>query len=110
MGATILDGKRIAGELLDELRVRVRLRKAQGKPVPGLAVVLVGNDPASAVYVRNKRRACKHVGFRSSDYRPAGDATAGRADRADRQVERTTRRSTASWCSCRCRRISTRRS
>jgi len=68
MTAKILDGKRIADELLDELRLRVQLRKAQGKTVPGLAVVLVGDDPASAVYVRNKRRACKHVGFRSRDY------------------------------------------
>ena len=68
MTTKILDGKRIADELLDELRLRVQLRKAQGKTVPGLAVVLVGDDPASAVYVRNKRRACKHVGFRSRDY------------------------------------------
>jgi methylenetetrahydrofolate dehydrogenase (NADP+)/methenyltetrahydrofolate cyclohydrolase len=68
MTAKILDGKRIADELLDELRLRVQLRKAQGKSVPGLAVVLVGDDPASAIYVRNKRRACKHVGFRSRDY------------------------------------------
>ncbi|HZP65924.1 MAG TPA: bifunctional methylenetetrahydrofolate dehydrogenase/methenyltetrahydrofolate cyclohydrolase FolD [Rudaea sp.] len=68
MTARILDGKRIADELLDELRERVALRVAQGKGRPGLAVVLVGNDPASAVYVRNKRRACKHVGYRSRDF------------------------------------------
>jgi methylenetetrahydrofolate dehydrogenase (NADP+)/methenyltetrahydrofolate cyclohydrolase len=67
MGATILNGKRIAENLLDELQARVRLRKEQGRTVPGLAVVLVGDDPASAVYVRNKRRACAHVGFRSRD-------------------------------------------
>jgi len=68
MTAKILDGKRIADELLDDLRVRVALRVAAGKSAPGLAVVLVGSDPASAVYVRNKRRACKHVGYRSSDF------------------------------------------
>jgi methylenetetrahydrofolate dehydrogenase (NADP+)/methenyltetrahydrofolate cyclohydrolase len=68
MTAKILDGKRIADELLDNLRARVALRAAAGKSAPGLAVVLVGNDAASAVYVRNKRRACKHVGFRSSDF------------------------------------------
>ena len=68
MSAKILDGKRIADELLDQLRTRVALRKQQGLSVPGLAVILVGNDPASAVYVRNKRRACAHVGFRSRDY------------------------------------------
>jgi methylenetetrahydrofolate dehydrogenase (NADP+)/methenyltetrahydrofolate cyclohydrolase len=68
MSARILDGKRIADELLDGLRARVELRKQRGLEAPGLAVVLVGDDPASAVYVRNKRRACKHVGFRSRDY------------------------------------------
>lgn len=68
MTARILDGKRIADELLDRLRARVAQRVAQGQAAPGLAVVLVGDDAASAVYVRNKRRACKHVGFRSRDY------------------------------------------
>jgi len=75
MSARILDGKRIADELLDELRSRVRARKKLRQFVPGLAVVFVGNDPASAVYVRNKRRACKHVGFRSRDYDLPANAT-----------------------------------
>jgi methylenetetrahydrofolate dehydrogenase (NADP+)/methenyltetrahydrofolate cyclohydrolase len=75
MSARILDGKRIADELLDELRSRVQTRKQNGQSVPGLAVVFVGNDPASAVYVRNKRRACKHVGFRSRDYDLPATAT-----------------------------------
>jgi methylenetetrahydrofolate dehydrogenase (NADP+)/methenyltetrahydrofolate cyclohydrolase len=77
MGAKILDGKRIADRLLDELRARVRLRKEQGLAIPGLAVVLVGTDPASAIYVRNKRRACAHVGFRSRDYDLPASATQG---------------------------------
>jgi methylenetetrahydrofolate dehydrogenase (NADP+)/methenyltetrahydrofolate cyclohydrolase len=75
MTARILDGKRIADELLDELRARVALGHAQGRAVPGLAVVFVGDNPASAVYVRNKRRACKHVGFRSRDYDLPATAT-----------------------------------
>src|SRR6478736_6603754 len=75
MTARILDGKRIAEDLLDELRSRVQARKQRGQTVPGLAVVFVGNDPASAVYVRNKRRACKHVGFRSRDYDLPATAT-----------------------------------
>ena len=75
MTARILDGKRIAEDLLDELRARVLARKQRGQTVPGLAVLFVGNDPASAVYVRNKRRACKHVGFRSRDYDLAATAT-----------------------------------
>jgi len=68
MSARIIDGKRIAKELLDRIGQRVADRKAQGLPEPGLAVVLVGEDPASAVYVRNKRLACKQVGFRSFGY------------------------------------------
>ncbi len=68
MPARILDGKRIADNLLDVLRARVQQRVASGGRAPGLAVVLVGDDPASSVYVRNKRRACAHVGFRSRDY------------------------------------------
>ncbi len=68
MSAMILDGKRIAGNLLEDLRARVAQRVEAGLPAPGLAVVLVGNDPASSVYVRNKRRACSRVGFRSRDY------------------------------------------
>jgi methylenetetrahydrofolate dehydrogenase (NADP+)/methenyltetrahydrofolate cyclohydrolase len=68
MSARIIDGKRIAKELLDRIGRRVADRKAQGLPEPGLAVVLVGDDAASAVYVRNKRAACKQVGFRSFGY------------------------------------------
>jgi methylenetetrahydrofolate dehydrogenase (NADP+)/methenyltetrahydrofolate cyclohydrolase len=66
--ARILDGKRIADDLLDRIALRVRARAEGGRTVPGLAVVFVGDDPASSVYVRNKRRACAHVGFRSLDF------------------------------------------
>ncbi|MDE2248526.1 MAG: bifunctional methylenetetrahydrofolate dehydrogenase/methenyltetrahydrofolate cyclohydrolase FolD [Pseudomonadota bacterium] len=68
MSARILDGKRIAQELLDRVALRVSARVAQGLPAPGLAVVLVGSDAASSVYVRNKRKACLQVGFRSFDH------------------------------------------
>lgn len=73
MTARILDGKRIADELLERIKGRVSARVAAGKSRPGLAVVLVGADPASAVYVKNKRKACKEVGFRSFDYDLAAD-------------------------------------
>ena len=66
--ARILDGKRIAEDLLDTLKARVDARIATGKSRPGLAVVLVGADPASAVYVRNKRRAAEKVGIRAIDF------------------------------------------
>ncbi len=68
MSARILDGKHIAQELLGEVATRVRARVTEGQPPPGLAVILVGADPASTVYVRNKRRACEQVGFRSFDF------------------------------------------
>ena len=77
MTARILDGKRIAENLLDELKTRVDARLAAGKPRPGLAVVLVGADPASTVYVRNKRRAAEKVGIEAHDYDlPAGTTEA----------------------------------
>jgi methylenetetrahydrofolate dehydrogenase (NADP+)/methenyltetrahydrofolate cyclohydrolase len=77
MTARILDGKRIADELLDQLKARVDARLAAGKPRPGLAVVLVGDDPASAVYVRNKRRAAEKVGIEAFDHDlPAGTTEA----------------------------------
>src|SRR3569623_1825046 len=66
--ARILDGKRIAQLLLERVGRRVSERKAQGLAEPGLAVVLVGDDAASSVYVRNKRKARHQVGFRSFDY------------------------------------------
>ena len=75
MSARILDGKRIADALLDDLAVRVEARVAAGKPRPGLAVVLVGGDPASAVYVRNKRKAGKKVGIHAYDHDLPADTT-----------------------------------
>jgi len=83
--ARILDGRRIAEDLLDSLRARVEARVAAGKPRPGLAVVLVGSDPASAVYVRNKRRAAEKVGIRAYDYDlPEGTTEAELLDLVDR--------------------------
>jgi len=60
--ARILDGKAVATALLDQIHDRIRHKQAAGVPAPGLAVIMVGNDPASQVYVRNKRQACERVG------------------------------------------------
>ncbi len=65
MSAKILDGKAIAAEVRAEVATQVAERRRAGKPTPGLAVVLVGDDPASQVYVRNKHKACAEVGFHS---------------------------------------------
>ena len=68
MTAQIIDGKAIAADLRQEIKLRVDKRIAEGKRVPGLAVVLVGTDAASLVYVGSKRRACDEVGFKSLAY------------------------------------------
>jgi methylenetetrahydrofolate dehydrogenase (NADP+)/methenyltetrahydrofolate cyclohydrolase len=63
--ATIIDGIAVAAKIREEPRQRVDAIVARGAPPPGLAVILVGSDPASQVYVRNKIRACAQVGIRS---------------------------------------------
>ena len=68
MNATLIDGKKLAAELRAEIQQRVRDRLAAGKREPGLAVIMVGEDDASQIYVRNKRRACEEVGIRSFSY------------------------------------------
>lgn len=65
--ATIIDGKAIAAEIRAELQTQVDALRAQGI-VPGLAVVLVGEDPASQVYVRNKQKACHEIGVASFEH------------------------------------------
>ena len=68
MTAQIIDGKSIAAELRKSLKQRIDKRLANGLRKPGLAVILVGNDPASEVYVRNKRKGCEEVGIESTAY------------------------------------------
>lgn len=63
MSAKILDGKAIAEELRESIKQEVEQQVAQGKNPPGLAVIMVGEDPASQVYVRNKKLACQKAGF-----------------------------------------------
>jgi methylenetetrahydrofolate dehydrogenase (NADP+)/methenyltetrahydrofolate cyclohydrolase len=68
MSAQIINGKAIAEQMLTRLKSQVDGRIAQGKRAPSLAVILIGADPASAIYVRNKRLACEKVGIRSISY------------------------------------------
>jgi methylenetetrahydrofolate dehydrogenase (NADP+)/methenyltetrahydrofolate cyclohydrolase len=65
MTAQLIDGRGLAAEVKKQVRGRIEAALARGGRRPGLAVVKVGNDPASEVYVRNKRRACEEVGIRS---------------------------------------------
>lgn len=68
MAATILDGKALAAKVRAETTAKVIARTAAGKTPPGLATVLVGNDPASETYVRNKRKSSEEVGMVSFGY------------------------------------------
>lgn len=65
MTAQLIDGKTIAADIRREVRARVEARAARGQRTPGLAVILVGADPASEVYVRNKRKGCEDAGILS---------------------------------------------
>jgi len=75
MTARLIDGKARAERLTAEVRAAVAARVAAGKPAPGLAVVMVGADPASQIYVRNKRKTTEAVGMRSFAHDLAADAT-----------------------------------
>ncbi len=68
MTAHLIDGKLIAKQVRRDVALYVDSLKQAGKREPGLAVVLVGSDPASQVYVSNKRKACDEVGFNSRSY------------------------------------------
>lgn len=71
----VIDGKATAAAIRAELRAEVAAGVAQGRRAPGLAVILVGEDPASQVYVRNKERACADAGIRSVAFRLSAGAT-----------------------------------
>ncbi|WP_404402226.1 bifunctional methylenetetrahydrofolate dehydrogenase/methenyltetrahydrofolate cyclohydrolase FolD [Idiomarina seosinensis] len=75
MSAQIIDGKAIAAIVRETVKSQIIARKTNGLRAPGLAVVLVGADPASEIYVGNKRRACEQVGIQSYDYDLPGTAT-----------------------------------
>lgn len=75
MSAQILDGRAMADTILAVIHDKVAEREAQGKRRPGLAVILVGSDPASAVYVRNKKKACERGGVVSVSHDLPATAT-----------------------------------
>ncbi len=72
--AQMIDGKKIAQEIKDELREKVLALQEEGISV-SLAVIQVGNDPASSVYVNNKKKACAYIGIRSVSYELAEETT-----------------------------------
>lgn len=75
--AEMIDGKKVAEHLRKEVREEVKKLKEESGIVPGLAAVLVGNNPASQIYVRNKRKACEEVGIYSEEHNLPQEATEG---------------------------------
>ena len=68
MKAKLIDGKKIAEKIISEIKDKVITNQSEGIAPPGLAVIQVGGDPASSVYVRNKRKACEEVGMKSFNF------------------------------------------
>jgi methylenetetrahydrofolate dehydrogenase (NADP+) / methenyltetrahydrofolate cyclohydrolase len=81
MGAELIDGKAIAQQVRAEVAAEVADWTAAGHPAPGLATVLVGDDPASAVYVGGKQRASEEAGIEGFDHRLRHDATHAEVER-----------------------------
>ncbi|MBZ0333830.1 bifunctional methylenetetrahydrofolate dehydrogenase/methenyltetrahydrofolate cyclohydrolase FolD [Marinobacter sp. AL4B] len=77
MTATLIKGKEIAAQVRQQVAVGVEARKQKGLRAPGLAVILVGSDPASQVYVGNKRKACDQAGIMSLSYDLPEDTSQG---------------------------------
>lgn len=75
MTARILDGQALANQIFDEVAARVADRIRAGRPQPALATILVGDDPASATYVRTKQRNAARVGIAAQDHRLAASTT-----------------------------------
>ena len=71
--SNVIDGKAVAAEVRERARLGVEELVASGGPKPGLATILVGEDPASQIYVRNKGEACRAAGMESFDHRLPAD-------------------------------------
>lgn len=73
MSGQLIDGKAIAQRIKDEIKSKIDTLLAEGRPAPGLDVILVGDNPASATYVGHKQRACDYVGIRSKVHQLSAD-------------------------------------
>ena len=83
----MLDGRIMSAELMEKIALRVRALKEKGV-VPGLAVILVGNDPASEIYVRNKGKGCEETGMLSRTIRLEADTDQARLEQEIEQLNR----------------------
>ena len=67
--AKLISGKEVSAQIRQKIKEEAQALRENSGIQPGLAVILVGNDPASQIYVRNKQRACEEVGFHAFEYR-----------------------------------------
>ena len=104
--AEVIDGKSVAEDVVRTVKALTAELVAKGKAKPGLAVVIVGEDPASQVYVASKSRTAKECGFHSRPAHAAGRDVRSRRCSRSSATSTPIRPSTASWCSCRCPRTS----
>lgn len=76
--AELIDGRSIAAKIRESLKEQIESLRASGRREPGLVVIMVGEDPASQIYVRNKKKACEEIGIRSRVHQlPAGVSEEG---------------------------------
>lgn len=78
MTAQLIDGKALASRIKQDLAIIIENKVAEGNRKPGLAVILVGDDPASTIYVRHKRQACEDIGIHSIYHHLESDVTEGK--------------------------------
>jgi len=97
---TLIDGRKVSTDIKNEIAQIVTLRKQQGKKIPHLAIIVVGDDGASQTYVDNKVKACKTVGFHYTMMRFADTIS------EESTMSTTTMMWTVSSCSFPCRSIS----
>ena len=91
MTAEIIDGKTIAAAIREEVKKEVARRIEKNLPIPGLATILVGEDPASQVYVRSKHRACEEAGIRSFSKILSADTSQAALESAIRELNLDTK-------------------
>ena len=91
MSAQIIDGKAISTRIRMEVAQQVAARKAAGKSIPGLATVLVGDDPASQTYVNSKHRACEEAGINSFGFALSTDTSQERLEGLIRELNQDDR-------------------
>lgn len=86
MSANLIDGKAIAESIRENVKLQVSDRLSRGLPAPGLATILIGNNPASSVYVRMKHKACQEAGILSIGHELPTDASQGEVEELVRKL------------------------